>query len=255
MAVNDEVLMTYADGELHDLGRARVERALAQEPALMARLEDHRRLRARFAAYYEPIVHEAVPERLTSLLGREGAGKVVDMGLARKPRLSWLRQNYMAIAATLVAGMVAGQLLPRDAGGPVSFEDGAMIAQGGIARALDTQLASTQSPDSPIRVGVSFQGEGGRACRTFDAPAMAGVACRGDERWQVLVTAPGASRSSTGHYRQAGSTDAVVMQAAQDMMTGEPFDAAAERRARDAGWTLDAGRAAGGDVGGTARRP
>lgn len=231
MRQDDEILMQYADGELGDLAKARVERAAAQEPAVAARLERHRRLRAQVAEHYRPVADEHPPERLTSLL----AGTVVDIATVRHPSRQ-ARWVPAAIAASLAAGLVAGQLLPRGAGAPVAFKGGAMIAQGEVARALDTQLASTQPADAPVRIGVSFPGQDGRACRTFEATAIAGVACREGQRWQVLVTAPGGRASPERGYRQAG-TDAVVMQAAQDMMSGAPLDAVAERRARDAGWT------------------
>lgn len=239
MRDDDEMLMRYADGELNEVDRARIERAAAADPETRARVEEHRRLRSRIAAHYGPVAEEEAPRRLTSLL----AGNVVGIAPARRPgtRLGW---TPVAIAASLAAGVFAGQMLPRGGGGPVSFDGGAMIARGQLARALDTQLASTQPADAVVRIGVSFPGEGGRTCRTFEAAAMAGVACRAGERWRVLVTAPGASASGAGGYRQAGA-GAVVMQAAQDMMSAEPLDAAAERRARDAGWRRGVGGAVG----------
>lgn len=241
---DDEILMRYADGELDEIARARVERVLTTNPAEMARLDEYRALKARIAEYYAPVVTEGIPERLTALL----TGNVVSIASAStaSPARPVVRRRWVpaAIAASLAAGVLAGQLLPRAGGGPVAFEDGAMVARGDVARALDVQLASAQPADAAVRIGVSFPGRGGRACRTFETEAMAGVACRGNDRWQVMVTAPGASERVAGGYAQAGSADAVVMQAAQDMMTGEPLDAASEKRARDAGWA----RIVGGDA-------
>lgn len=242
MRQDDEMLMRYADGELDEVARARVERAAAEDPATMVRLDEHRRLRARIAAHYAPVADELAPDRLTSLL----AGNVVAIEPVRR-RTMRLRWAPVAVAASLAAGVIAGQMLPRADGGLVEFEGDAMIAQGEMARALETQLASAQAVDAAVRIGVSFPGRSGRPCRTFDASAIAGVACRSDDRWQVLVTAPGTSARSAGLHAQAGSAQIVVMQAAQEMMTGEPFDAAAEKRARDAGWPRD--------VGANARRP
>ena len=110
-----------------------------------------------------------------------------------------------------------------------------MVAQGQLASALDTQLASAQAPDAATRIGTSFAATDGRLCRTFDSAAMAGLACRGDAGWQLIMTTAG-SASQHGEFRQAGSANPLVAQAAQDLMAGEPFDAAAERHARDAGW-------------------
>lgn len=236
MAIDNEMLMRYADGELDAIARGRVDRAASEDPAIAARLDEHRRLRTRLAAHYDPVVEQDVPERLVSLLTSHGGQAVVDIASARRPRASRVGWAAGAIAASLAAGLFAGQMLSRNASGPVMFENGAMIAQGPVARALETQLASAQPAGAAVRIGVTFPGEGGRACRTFEARDLAGVACRRDERWQVLVTAPGASARAAGGYRQAGGAAAIVMGAAQDMMSGEPLDAAAERRARDAGW-------------------
>jgi len=46
----------------------------------------------------------------------------------------------------------------------------------------------------------------------------------------------GGSRASTSGYAQAGSADPSLMAAAQELMAGEPLDAAAEASARAAGW-------------------
>lgn len=240
MRQDDENLMRYADGELNAVARARVERAAAEDVAVAARLEEHRKLKARLSAHYGPVAEEEVPQRLTSLLTGNVVG--ISRGHVAAKSFRWIP---VAIAASLAAGVFVGQMLPRGAGSPVSFDGGAMIAGGEVARALDTQLASVQTPGSTVRIGVSFPGEGGRACRTFEVPAMAGVACRVDARWQVLVTAPGVTARSAGRYRQAGATHAIVMQAAQDMMSGEPLDAAAERRARDDGWMRNVGEDVG----------
>ena len=247
MGIDDETLMRYADGELNEVARARVGRALAVDAALAGRLDEYRELGAKITAHYTPVAAEDVPERLSALL----AGNVVAVASGGKPasRSRWIP----AIAASLAAGLVAGQLLPDAASGPLSFENGAMIARGDVARALDMQLASAQPADAAVRIGVSFPGAAGRACRTFETVGMAGVACRARDQWRVLITAAPASGRSAGSYAQAGSADAVIMQAAQDMMTGEPLDAAAERRARDAGWARGFGRT--GKVGGDASRP
>lgn len=236
MKIDDETLMAYADGELHDLERAQVDRAVACDASARQRLDQHRKLREALAVHYQPVMHEELPDKLMTTLLSAPSGNVVSLDAKRARGLRWLRKNYMALAATLVAGMFAGQLLPRDDRGPVVMNGAAMIAKGEIADALETQLASVQSPDRKVQIGVTFKGEGGQLCRTFEAPEMAGLACRRDGDWQLLVTAPGRLTEPTGSYRQAGSGGALVMQGAQNMMAADPLDAVAERAARDAGW-------------------
>lgn len=224
--IDEQTLIAFADGELSEIERARVERALAADPVLRAQLEAHRRLRERLSAHYAPVADEPVPERLRVLLD----SKVVPLRRAA-PRWSW--HQAAAMAATLVLGLLIGRIaLP---GGPIAVEDGALVARGELAEALDTRLASAQPDDAAVRIGISFAGPEGRLCRTFSAPAASGLACRAGTDWRLVMTAPGA-RDAAGEYRQAGSGDALVMEAAEALMTGDPFDAEAERRARDAGW-------------------
>lgn len=238
MAIDDDMLMAFVDGELDEVNRARVERAMAEDPALKARLEQQRRLRATLAAHYGPVEEEEVPERFRALLETNVVAFPAPTPKPARP----LWQTLTALAATLVLGLAIGRtLLAPGASGPFAVQDGVMVARGELASALDTQLASAQAQDAPTRIGVSFTNADGRACRTFDSAAAAGVACRGDAGWQVMMTAAGAGRQQSD-YRQAGSGNALVQQAAQTMMAGEPYDEAAERRARDSGWRSSATR-------------
>lgn len=228
MPIDNDLLMAFADGELDEVTRARVERAIAEDPALQARLEVERRLRARLAAYYGPAAEEEVPERLRALLETN----VVPLAAGRRPRPIW--QDFTALAATLVLGLALGRTLMVPEG-QIGMEGGTMVARGALAEALETQLASAQTPDSATRIGVTFAAADGRPCRTFEGEAASGLACRGDSGWQLMMTAAAAGRTR-GQFRQAGGGDALVLQAAQEIMAGEPLDADAERRARDSGW-------------------
>ena len=232
MSVDDEKLMAYLDGELDEIQRARIERALGEDEELRRRLETQQRLRDRLAAHYAPVMAEPVPERFQRLLDPD----VVDLTRARAPaRFRWpVWQSAAALAATLVLGVFVGQSLPGS-DGPVRGEAGAIYAGGELAEALDTQLASAPPAGAPTRIGVTFARADGSLCRTFEAPTLAGLACRGDGEWQLVMTAA-ASRGPETEYRQAGSGSALVLQAAQEMMAGEPLDAAAERRAQASGW-------------------
>jgi hypothetical protein len=229
--IDDETLMAFADGELDEIGRARVERAMAEDPVLRARLAQQQRLRATLAAFYGPTAEEAVPERFRAMLETN----VVDFPAARARQSRPIWESLAALAATLLLGLALGRTLLMPAVGPVGIESGTMVARGPLADALDTQLASAQPPDAATRIGTSFAAADGRLCRTFDSAALAGVACRGEQGWQLMMTGTGSGGPQTD-YRQAGSANPLVAQAAQELMAGEAFDAAAERRARDSGW-------------------
>lgn len=231
MTVDDDLLMAFVDGELDEVSRARVERAVAEDPALRARLEQQQRLRALLADHYGPVADEEVPERFRAMLETN----VVPLTAATRRPARPLWQTLTALAATLVLGLAIGRTLLAPAGGPFAVEGGTMVARGELAEALETQLASAQTQGAATRIGVTFANGDGRPCRTFDSAAAAGIACRNDAGWQVLMTAAGAGSQRTD-YRQAGADNLIVQQAAQEMMAGEPYDDAAERRARDSGW-------------------
>jgi hypothetical protein len=231
MTMGDERLLAWLDGELDPMARAEVEAALAADAALRDRLEKQRRLRDRLAAHYGPVAAEPVPARLRALLDP----KVVDLRAARARRARPAWQGFAALAASLVLGIAVGTQVPPGGSGPIAVRGGAIVARGPLADALDRQLASAQRADAPTRIGVSFARADGQWCRTFDSAALAGLACRDGGRWRLLATAPG-SAAVRRDYRQAGSASPLILEAAQEMMTGAPLDAAGERRARDGHW-------------------
>jgi hypothetical protein len=239
MTIDEEKLMAFADGELQGAERDAVERALAEDAGLREQLEEQRRLRATLTGHYGPVAGEEVPERLLAMLGAGRAEGVASLSAMRERRRLIQRpvwRNFGAIAATLAVGIVAGQLIPSRGTGLVGTENGMLVARGELADALETQLASAQAPDAATRIGVTFPDKQGRLCRTFDAAATSGLACRADDNWTVVMTA--APQGHATEYRQAGSS--LVLQAAQEMMGDVPLDAAAEKAAMAADWQISA---------------
>jgi len=233
MTIDRETLMAYADGELDEVTRRRVERAIAADPALARQVEADRALRARIAGYFAPIADEAVPEKLSALL-QTNIVEIADMRARRWPARSWF-VNAAAIAATLVVGVLVGRGIADGDAGPVGTRNGVTVAQGRLADALDTQLASAQPANAATRIGISFRSGDGRYCRTFQGGGLDGVACQDRQGWQIrqMVSRPG---DAVTEYRQAGSTDPTILAATQAMMAGDPLDAAGEKAARDRGW-------------------
>jgi len=227
MSVDPEMLMAYADGELGPIEAKRVERAIAEDPALAEEVARHRALRATLGARFAPIADEPVPDRLAAMLET----KVVALPRpgARRPAPGWARWGG-AIAASLLLGLVLG--LGLQDRGYVRTQGGQLYATGGLARALDTQLAADRGA---VRTPVSFRDTRGDYCRVFTSSTADGIACRGARGWSLRQARPGSQTGNT-EYAQAGSTDPALMTAAQEMMTGDPLDAPAEVRARAAGW-------------------
>ena len=230
MSFDPDTVAAFVDGELDDLTMRRIEREAAIDPALAAEIARHRALKARLAAHYAPIAQEAVPERLRSLLV---LGDKVDTSLADRRSAARARFgsiHWGAIAASLVLGVAIG-LRPWVPAADVTIDGGALVAAGPLAEALDTQLASNQPGEAPVRIVLSFEDKAGRYCRSFESRAIDGIGCRVDGRWRIERTLPG---EASGDYRQAASGELAAAAAA--MMKHDALDARGERAARDTGW-------------------
>jgi hypothetical protein len=225
MTITDDMLMAYVDGELPEAKRLLVDSAVAADPALFERLEQHRRLRARVFGAFAGVLDEPVPERLVTAAKPSNVVSLAER--RRSPVPMWA-----AIAATLVVGVMAGVAVPNF-DQPMIGSD--FTAHGELAGALDKQLASAPA-DSAVRVGLTFKSADGY-CRTFSEASVAGLACREDDGWKVRM-AVARDGGPAGDYRMAASeTPQAVLEAAQALMLGEPLDAEAEAAARDKGWT------------------
>ena len=227
--IDAAMLIAWVDGELDEVSRRRVDRAIAEDPALAQRLETHRRLRERLSGHYAPVEAEPVPPGMRALL--EESGKIIPIGHSSAPRQRKLWIGG-AIAASLVLGLGIGRMSDGPTG-PIGLSNGVMMAKGDLASALETQLASVQQ-DAPIHIGLSFKRRGGGWCRSFEGSIMSGVACREADGWQVEQLVPAGSRST--EYRQASSTDERVTSTIDALMEGAPADAAQEAAARASGW-------------------
>jgi hypothetical protein len=162
---------------------------------------------------------------------------------AKRAPISWrwhLRQFtaprlWAPAGAALALGLVIGIALRP--GSDFASRDGQIVAQGTLAAALNDKLASEGHAGSGPRIGISFRNRNGRYCRTFDADAQSGLACHGDKGWAIALLAAHPQAESSGAYSMAGSEMPDTIRAAVSAdIDGEPFDAAAEKEARDRGW-------------------
>jgi len=233
--IDDETLVAYADGELAPSRAAAVEQALASDPALAARLEQHRRLVLRLRAAYDPVLTEPVPDRLARTMS--GSARVISLADARTARTAnaaplrdWRAGGL--IAAGLAIVLVVGQALWAPGAGPVVERGGQLVASGDLGRALDTQL----SGGGAIRIQLTFRDQAGAICRSFTGATASGVACRRNGRWALEALFAGEAPSG-GDYRMAASGNPRVLQVVGDMISGDAFDAAQERAAKARHWT------------------
>ena len=244
MTFSDETLNAYADGELDAATHAAVEAAMAGDPQLAQRIAAHRALRAQLQQAFSPVLAEPVPERLLASVrgasARQRLSNVIEP--QRRPRARWSWPQWGAMAASLVIGALLGPLLLRSPTGntPVDTRGGQMLAHGMLERALSEQLASTQPAAAAVQVGVSFRARSGAYCRTFvmhDESQLAGLACRERSAWRVETLARNDSGPTGAGLRPAGSAlPPAVAGTVDQLIAGEPLDAAAEAAARARGW-------------------
>ena len=70
----------------------------------------------------------------------------------------------------------------------------------------------------------------------FQSTEADGIACRDPKGWALRRTMPGSTPGAGTGYVQAGSSDAELMAAAQNMMADMPLDAAGEKKAIASHW-------------------
>jgi hypothetical protein len=231
VTISRERLAAYADGELDGDEARAVEAEIAADPVLRDQLDAHRALRQRLAARFAPIAEQPVPDRLVDVLMRDRSQtNVVDLPTPAakrrtpRPRAYWPRIAVPALAASVVVALIG-----------IRAWTSRGYADAALAQALDRQVVALQSAQAPVRVLLSFRDGEGDYCRGFARDGRSGIACRDSRGWRLRKVFEGSRRGST-EYRQAGSDDAAVMAAIQDMAAGPALDAAAEAEAVRRGW-------------------
>ena len=237
---DDETLMRRVDGELTLEVAEAIDAAAATDPALTARLTALRALRSAARAAF-PLAADPRDAVLTRLIAAGAAtrarqnwfGSLGEMFLPRYA-LAWGGAAAVCFVAGLVAGQIGGQIGGRPDGFAVG-RDGA-IADAGLIKVLDRGLAADRVDARGRAVDLTFRDDAGRWCRTFRAgeAGVAGLACRQDGRWAMQALAP--FTAPTGELRTAAAETPAAVLAAVDAAGGDTLDAAAETRARNAGW-------------------
>lgn len=232
MNISDEELAAFADNELEGDRKAAVAAAVANDPALAQKVDQHRALRAKLGSHFAPVLQQDVPARLKNLL--EPEDRVVDFAKAReikKNKAGGIKWGWIA-APALAASLALAVFLPRGSQVPEGY------AKADLAEALDTQLVASQGADTSTRILLSFQRDDGQYCRAFSSSDSSGIACRDETGWALVEEAEGMTVAS-GEFRQAGSSLEHLLERAQEMASGPALDADDERAAMEAGWSRD----------------
>jgi len=225
--ISPETLVAYVDGELDAEAAAAVEAAAKADSAIAETIAAHRRLREDLFAAFALIAEEPVPDRLVAAANTPVTANVVSLDSVRARRRQVFAQMG-AIAAALVVGIGLTLMLTQNQG-DFRAVSGGLMAQGQLAHALSSQLASDDA--NTTRIGLTFRDQKGAVCRTFSTTAQDGLACKSGDGWRIDALA---RTEGTTEFRQAASP--LIMTAAQDRMAGDAFDAGAEKAARAKGW-------------------
>lgn len=235
MIMNDELFFAWLDGELDAAAAAQVAAQVAADPGLRRKAAAHRSLAARLSGAFSPIAAAPVPAAFRGSLAPDN---VVDLGAARTRRSSRLglqsAAQWAAMAATLVLGLAAGSILDRGASTPVRNESGTLLASTELDQALDARLASAPAATGP-RIGLTFRDQAGSICRSFTDGAAQGLACRAGDEWRIRGLFQTAN-SPSGEFRMAAGADPALAALIDSTISGDTFDAAAERQAQVHGW-------------------
>jgi hypothetical protein len=224
-----EMLSAFIDGELPPKEMERIASLLASRPDLDAWVRQQESARLAMKDAFAGLMTTPPPQRLVRK--------------AQSAPISWrwrvrrfAAPRVLAPAgAALTLGLVIGIALQP--GGEIVSRGGQVMAQGALATALNDRLASEGYAGEGPRVGISFKNRGGHDCRTFESGAQSGLACHGDKGWAIAMLTARPSGQAAGAYRMAGSEMPDAIRAAVTAsIAGEPFDAAAEKAARDRDW-------------------
>lgn len=227
--IDESQWMAYVDGELDTAGRAQVEAAMAADPQLAATVAAQQQLRSRLQRGLDAELDEPVPDRLSSLLvspvplAASASGPVLAAPAPQGQQRWWL-----FAACGLAAGLMLPRLLP-DSGADLRL-------QGPLALALEQRLSAEAAGPDGWQMRLSYRDQQGRLCRGFSGATQAGLACKGgDGQWQLAMLVP--AESQAGELRQAASPlPTAVLEAVDAQLAGQALDAAAEAKAREAGW-------------------
>lgn len=230
--VEDETFFAWLDGELPPEEAARIEADVAADPRLSRLAEEHRAMTSGLRNAFGQVASQPVPQRLRD--ASRPSADVLSLADARERKAPSLWVQLGALAATLVVGIVTGNLLTGSpVRSPVASEEGHLVASAELENALYARLASMPSETGP-RIGLTFRDKTGAICRTFEDKAASGLACRENGNWRIRTLFQ--SEGQATDYRMASGPDPRLMEEVDAAIEGEPFDAAQEKSAMQKGW-------------------
>lgn len=252
MTLTRETLMAFVDGELAPSEEQRIAAEVAKDPALGAYVDRQKDLAAKLKSAFAPVLEEPIPAAIERAVQETDIASDIPASspFAARVRRFWREWaarvgNPRIPAGAMAAGVVLGVVLAGSfgSGGEMQTKDGALIAQGELARALTMDLASEQTGDTggTAHLGVSFLSRDDTFCRSFQSEAgargaLAGIACLDEGDWKIVALAGAQPRDPGGFATAGGEMPTAVRNALSAMISGDPLNAEQERAARNQGW-------------------
>lgn len=237
---DDETLMRRVDGELTAEAGADIDAAAAADPALAARLEAMRSLRS-LAREAAPLAPDPRDRDLARLIASAQAPQPLSRRLAEALRAAFAPRHAPLwgglAAASFVLGLSFGWMGASAPPAGFAVDRSGAIVDTALVRVLDSRLTADGADAMGRAVGLTFRDADDRWCRTFQSgkAGVAGLACREADTWRLQALAP--FQLASGELRTASADiPAPVLAAVDAVLAEDPLDAAAEARARDAGW-------------------
>ncbi len=240
--LDDETLMSYADGELEGPSARRVELAMAADPRVAVRIVAFQRTRRMVRAAYAASP-QTVPDTLRAAVEADvrahAAAPIRDAppspGLQPKRRWRGVLRPALAVAAALAAVLVgygAGQTTRTP---PPSAINLAALDDVRLPGALSHSPSGQTVPlaGGTLRIVQSFQRGDGVLCREFALEtterSTSAVACRPGRTWEIGFAANAPQIRADG-YVPAGAPEALDAWLAS-IQAGEMLDPKAEASA------------------------
>jgi hypothetical protein len=239
MKWDDDKLSAFLDGELPPEEMTALERSLAADTALAARLQQLAGASRAFADSIASIDARPLPASVGSLLTADGA-RVIPF---RRRSLPLFVMEHRAVAASIVcaAAVWSVAMLTRVPELPAS--NPLIAANSPLGRALDGAQTGERTEIGrgvSVEPQLTFASAADSFCRQYrlasDSAVAEAIACREDETWQVKVTSFAVAARAGPDYQTARSPRSPALEAFIDAnIAGDPLDreAEAELIARD----------------------
>ena len=269
MKIDDDTLVAYLDAQLEDdAAYEAVEDALAESPALRARLQTLAETGELARQAFDAKLEEAVPPQLIAAIlnaplpGAEANRATLNHARPETPSLgarlaAWLGQGFGGAAAfasivTLALGALIGHYLlpPAELAAPLARQ-GDPIRNPAVAVALQAAPSglAVDVGEARLEIMASFAARDGQLCREYSLSSAKtgqeiGIACRAvtaDTGWQLAFVAsePAGAAAQGGYATASDRLHEAVDAFLGEHVDGEPFDAERERALIERGWTAN----------------